>query len=109
MIHLLLKSLAVLTAGLAAAGIAYYCLCLFGILTFLRDSRRQQHASRFSPLVSILKPLRGTDPEMYESFRSYCLQDYEEYEIIFGVSDANDPAVALVRKLIANFQSAKFN
>ena len=43
--------------------------------------------------------LKGTDPEMYESFRSYCLQDYGEYEIIFGVSDANDPAVALVEKL----------
>ncbi len=44
---------------------------------------------------------------MYESFRSYCLQDYSEYEIIFGVSNANDPAVALVRKLIAEFPERK--
>ena len=34
------------------------------------------------PPLSILKPLKGTDPEMYESFRSHCLQDYPEYEII---------------------------
>jgi ceramide glucosyltransferase len=66
-----------------------------------------RNASGFAPLVSILKPLRGTDPEMYESFRSHCLQDYREYEIIFGVSDANDPAVPLVQKLIAEFPARK--
>ncbi|MGH9528406.1 MAG: bacteriohopanetetrol glucosamine biosynthesis glycosyltransferase HpnI, partial [Terriglobales bacterium] len=53
--------------------------------------------------VSILKPLKGTDPEMYESFRSHCLQDYPEYEIIFGVSDLNDPAIAVVDRLRAEF------
>jgi ceramide glucosyltransferase len=40
---------------------------------------------------------------MYESFRSHCLQDYPEYEIIFGVSDANDPAIAFVERLQAEF------
>jgi ceramide glucosyltransferase len=44
---------------------------------------------------------------MYESFRSYCLQDYGECEIIFGVSDTNDPAVTLVRKLIGEFPERK--
>lgn len=55
------------------------------------------------PSVSILKPLKGTDPEMYESFRSHCLQDYGEYEIVFGVSDRADPAIALVEKLKQEF------
>jgi len=40
---------------------------------------------------------------MYENFRSHCLQDYSEYEIIFGVSEANDPAVQLVEQLKAEF------
>jgi ceramide glucosyltransferase len=40
---------------------------------------------------------------MYESFRSHCLQDYSEYEIIFGVSDADDPAVANVEQLRREF------
>lgn len=53
--------------------------------------------------VSILKPLKGTDPEMYESFRSHCRQDYSEYEIIFGVSDPDDPAIALVEQLRREF------
>jgi ceramide glucosyltransferase len=99
----LLKSLAVLSAGIAAAGLAYYGLCLYGMFTFLRDCRRKGQASESFPPVSILKPLRGTDPDIYESFRSHCLQDYPEYEIIFGVSDPNDAAVAQVRKLIAEF------
>ena len=94
-----------LSAGLAVAGIAYYCLCLYGMFTFLRDCRRKGRASSFAPPGSILKPLRGTDLEMYESFRSHCLQDYPEYEIIFGVSDPNDAAAALVQKLIAEFPS----
>ena len=55
------------------------------------------------PPVSILKPLKGTDPDIYESFRSHCLQDYPEYEIIFGVSDADDPAVASVQQLQREF------
>ncbi len=55
------------------------------------------------PPVSILKPLKGTDPEIYQSFRSHCLQDYPEYEIIFGVNDPNDPAVASVRQLQSEF------
>jgi ceramide glucosyltransferase len=40
---------------------------------------------------------------MYESFRSHCLQDYPDYEIIFGVSDANDPAIQLVEQLKTEF------
>ena len=55
------------------------------------------------PPISILKPLKGIDPEIYESFRSHCLQDYPEYEIIFGVSDANDPAIESVKALQREF------
>jgi ceramide glucosyltransferase len=57
------------------------------------------------PPVSILKPIKGTDPEIYSSFRSHCLQDYPEYEIIFGVSDSEDPAIASVKQLRQEFPS----
>ena len=40
---------------------------------------------------------------MYESFRSHCLQDYPQYEIIFGVNDASDEAVAEVERLQREF------
>jgi ceramide glucosyltransferase len=55
------------------------------------------------PPVSILKPLKGVDPEIYESFRSHCLQDYPQYEIIFGVSEPDDPAVAVVQRIQREF------
>ncbi len=83
----------------------YYLLCLWGALVFLRD-REVGGGARPTPSlppVSILKPLKGTDPDIYESFRSHCLQDYPEYEIIFGVSDPGDPAVASVRQLQQEF------
>ena len=38
-----------------------------------------------------------------KSFRSHCLQDHPEYEIIFGVSDAADPALPLVERLRSEF------
>jgi ceramide glucosyltransferase len=83
----------------------YYLVCLYSAIAFLRqrDADRSARAAQFSPPVSILKPLKGTDPEIYESFRSHCLQDYPEYEIIFGVSDPADPAVASVEQLQQEF------
>ena len=50
---------------------------------------------------------KGTDPEIYESFRSHCLQDYPEYEIIFGVSDPNDPAIESVKQLQREFPARR--
>ena len=67
-----------------------------------------QTVSKLLP-VSILKPLKGTDPEMYESFRSHCLQDYPEYEIIFGVSDPDDPAIECVKKLQREFPDRRIH
>jgi len=85
------------------ASIAYYAICLWGALSFLRQQRARLQPSIVFPPVSILKPLRGIDPGMYESFRSHTLQDYPEYEIIFGVSDPDDPAINLVHRLQAEF------
>jgi len=97
-----------LAAGATAlCSIGYYLLCLYSAARFLRDRKAAGEGVRPAQPVSILKPLRGTDPEMYESFRSHCLQDYPEYEIIFGVSDAADPAIELVEQLKKEFpQSA---
>jgi len=104
MVHQALKIIETLAVAGSVCGIAYYALCLWSAWKFLRKRRAAcDEGARPTPTVSILKPLRGTDPEMYESFRSHCLQEYPEYEIIFGVSDANDPAIQLVQQLKAEF------
>jgi ceramide glucosyltransferase len=90
---------------LAICGMGFYVLCLWSVGSFRRHSRKPQ--PQFAPPVSILKPLRGVDPQMYESFRSHCVQDYPEYEIIFGVNDADDPAVGAVHQLMREFPSCK--
>jgi ceramide glucosyltransferase len=83
----------------------YYLLCLWSAAAFLRGRQadRNVRPTQALPPISILKPLKGTDPEIYESFRSHCLQDYAEYEIIFGVSDPRDPAVVSVQRLQREF------
>src|SRR5215467_441482 len=91
----------IVTAVLALCGMGFYALCVWSARRF--HCNRRQPARSFTPPVSILKPLRGVDPQMYESFRSHCVQDYPEYEIIFGVSEADDPAAAAVEQLVREF------
>lgn len=85
----------------------YYLICLWSAAAFLRKRQADESARSTQPLppVSILKPLKGTDPDIYESFRSHCLQEYPEYEIVFGVSDPDDPAVDSVQQLQREFPS----
>jgi len=103
MVHQALKIIEILAAAGALLGIAYYALCLWAAARFLQARRATDKSVRPTQSVSVLKPLRGTDPEMYESFRSHCLQDYPEYEILFGVSETNDPAIRIVEQLKTEF------
>ncbi len=52
-----------------------------------------------TPPVTVLKPLCGAEPETYAYLRSFCRQRYPQFQIVFGVADASDPAVAIVRRL----------
>jgi len=109
MIHDIFRILEIVAIFGTVAGLGYYVLCWFSAARFLGErktagrSARPTHPTPAAPPVSILKPLKGTDPEMYESFRSHCRQDYPEYEIIFGVSEADDPAIEFVERLKAEF------
>jgi ceramide glucosyltransferase len=105
MIHVASKAFQIVAVLGCAASSVYYLFCLWSAAVFLRERRagRSARTTQSLPPVSILKPLKGVDPEIYASFRSHCLQDYPEYEIIFGVSDAGDPAVGSVRQLQQEF------
>jgi len=51
------------------------------------------------PPVTVLKPLCGAEYELYEALKSFCEQRYPRFQIVFGVRDAEDPAVAVVHRL----------
>ncbi len=80
---------------------------LFWLLAWwwVRAFFRQQPAldAAYRPPVSILKPVRGVDPEAYQNFRSFCEQDYPDFELLFGAADPQDPAVSVVRQLQRDF------
>ncbi len=103
MLHQLLRLVELLAVLGTLSGTAYYLLCIWSAARFLHSAGGGARATQSLPAVSILKPLKGTDPQMYECFRSHCLQDYPEYEIIFGVSDSADPAIELVERLKTEF------
>ncbi len=107
MIHRIVAVASTAAGAFAICSMAYYLVCLYSAARFVGERKAAGGGASPTPPgahpVSILKPLRGTDPEMYESFRSHCLQEYPEYEIIFGVSDPADPAAELVERLKLEF------
>ena len=53
--------------------------------------------------VSVLKPLCGAEPRLYENLSTFCAQTHPCYQLLFGVSSSSDPAIAVVRRLQAAF------
>ncbi len=87
---------------LALTPLVYYVLATLAALRFFRRGRARQSAN-YTPPVSVLKPVRGLDFQSYENFASFCRQEYPDYEILFAVNDDADPAVPVIRRIIAEF------
>lgn len=90
-----------------AASLCFYFLSALSLASFLRDTRKKLKQPSLPesqlPPISILKPLKGVDPQIWESFCSHCAQDDPQFQLIFGVSDPLDPAIEVVRKLQAKY------
>jgi ceramide glucosyltransferase len=89
-------SLEVCGYAFAIAAMGYSLIAAFVVrrpisLSPSRDAKR--------PAVTVLKPLCGAEPETYDCLRSFCVQDYPEFQIVFGVCDPHDPAIAIVQRL----------
>ena len=100
--HALAQAVELVTTVFAVAGMGYFCAALLAAVVFLGKGRAQP--APFAPGVSILKSLKGLDPAMLDAFRSHCRQSYAgEYELLFGVSSADDPAAGAVLELQREF------
>jgi ceramide glucosyltransferase len=77
---------------------------LVALCAALRQYRRRPAAATLPGPVSILKPVRGLDPGFYEAILGHALQDYPPgFELLFGVTDLADPALAEIQRLQAGF------
>jgi len=90
--------------GIAAIPFIYYAIALYSAWRYFRSSPKPNPARLESTRpISILKPIRGLDPDAYANFASFCRQDYPEYEILFCVDSDSDPALAVIEKLSCDF------
>ncbi|MBI4480827.1 MAG: bacteriohopanetetrol glucosamine biosynthesis glycosyltransferase HpnI [Acidobacteria bacterium] len=95
-----------LLAAATIGSLIYCCMALYGAVRYLWERRRwalETVLQSYTPPVSLLKPLHGLDRGLEENLRSFCLQDYPTYEILFSVRHQSDPAVELVRRLEKSF------
>ena len=88
--------------GIAAIPFVYYLLVLYSAVRFFRRPI-QIHAPAPTLPVSILKPIRGLDPEAYQNLASFCRQDYPDYEIVFCADRDDDLVLTVIEKLILDF------
>jgi ceramide glucosyltransferase len=86
-----------LCASLAVASTLFSFFALFWV------TRRRRDLPRYEPPITILKPLKGIDEDLEANLRTFFQLDYPTYQILFGVAEAGDPAVAVVEKLLAEF------
>lgn len=78
--------------------------CILAIIAAVRHAQTRRQREFSSPTaISILKPLAGLDEGLEENLRSFFAQDYQSFEILFAVRHDQDPAVPLVRRLMAEY------
>ncbi len=91
-------AVAVVGVILTMIAAAYALVALLAVFVW-----RPRPAHAGAQPVSVLKPLYGAEPQLYENLRSFCIQDYADYQLIFGVRESTDPAVAVVQRLQREF------
>ncbi len=89
-----------LLLSLAGTGIAYLAWAIWCVWRFRPGG--EAHPS-YRPALTILKPLCGAYPDLLDCLRSFCRQDCPGLQIVLGVADAADPALPIVRRIMAEF------
>ncbi len=88
--------------GIAAIPFIYYLLALYSAWRYFRTPVIAP-ASDFCPPVSILKPIRGLDPDAQKNLVSFCQLDYPEYEIVFCIDGEDEAVVSAIEELRRDF------
>lgn len=75
-----------------------FLIYFFQVLA-LRKKLKERNFSINLPAISIIKPLKGLDDNLFDNLESFCLQDYPEYEVILSLENQNDPAYRVAEKI----------
>jgi len=88
---------------LGFVALAYQVVAILASLFYRLESQlvRRRAPPASLPPISVLKPVRGLDTGFAAAILSHAVQDYPEFEILFGVHSLDDPAVLSIRNLIA--------
>lgn len=88
--------------GLVLASLGYLALAIERVIR-LRSRLAQPVTGNFTPPLTVMKPLCGIEPELADNLRSFCRQDYGTFQIVCGVRDPNDEAIAVVEGIKREF------
>jgi ceramide glucosyltransferase len=89
--------------ALAFAGTGYAFVALWALLKSRRARVVNDISAKDQRPVTVFKPLHGAEPRLYENLRSFCVQQHPNYQLIFGVRDPDDAAIAVVQRLQSEF------
>jgi ceramide glucosyltransferase len=95
---------ALLTLGIAVCGAALVYL-VAALASIFRRGTHDPEPGDYRPPITVLKPICGLEPGLYDNLRSFCEQDYPVFQVLFGVRDADDPAVHIVERLMRECRS----
>jgi ceramide glucosyltransferase len=107
------RSLILLAAGIGTiSSTVFLGLVLVASVRHLRDARRKATASRAIPgdqlpPVTLLKPVHGAEPRLYQNLETFFQQDYPDFEIVFGARSADNAALKTVEELRAKYPSVR--
>lgn len=100
---------------LALEGMAVFGFVLFLVLwlmhfmaiiyTRLHLNKKATDKQPYSKLpgVSLLKPLKGVDPNLINNLETFFELDYPKYEVLLCVQDHDDPAIDVCKKLLGKY------
>ena len=91
---------AAVLSALVAGSLVY---CVLTVIAARRYRAVRPPALRSVPGISVLKPLAGLDDGLAGNLRSFFEQDYPDFELLFAVRHAGDPAAAVVEQLRAAY------
>jgi ceramide glucosyltransferase len=86
--------------GLALVLVVVWAYILGSTVAALRFARRPIVTTAGRPAVSVMKPLHGAEPGLYDNLSSFLDQDYPEMQVVFGVRHRADTALPIARALI---------